>query len=49
MRSLQSAIADAQSANARVTQLQAEVFAFPSVLGVKEQELVEARELAQVL
>ena len=47
--SLQSATADAHSARAKVNQLQAEVSAFPPVLAVKEQELVEARELAQVL
>ena len=47
--SLQSASAEAHSVGAKVTQLQAEVSAFPPVLAAKEQELVEAQELAQVL
>ena len=49
MMSLQSASADAQSARAKVNQLQAEVSASSSVLAAKEQERVEAWELAQVL
>ena len=46
--SLQSATADAQSAKTRLTKMQADVTAFPSALAAKEQERVQAQELAQV-